>query len=117
MRIAFLGLCALLGGCAAADLDSFRGRPITDVAARYGPPVEVWNLASGEQAYIWTLDSHGRPGPPPPWHFQTGQQAAAYRKGNFFLNGACVYELIGRQDEKTGEWIVRKLVDPGLACQ
>ncbi|MBA2935004.1 hypothetical protein HZF05_12940 [Sphingomonas sp. CGMCC 1.13654] len=107
----------MLAGCASTDLSGYRGRPITDVAAHYGPPIEVWNLASGERAYIWTLDSRGRPGPQPPWHFQSGEQMASFRKGNFLFHGACVYELIGRQDEKTGEWVVRKLLDPGMACQ
>lgn len=116
MRILLFGLCLALGGCAATDLESYRGHPITDVAARYGPPIEVQNLASGERAFIWTLDAKGRPGPPPPWHFQSAEQQANFRKGNFF-DGACVYQLIGRQDGKTGEWIVRRLVDPGLSCR
>lgn len=88
-KLALLGSTVLFAACAAThwhDLAaSWKGQPITVLAATWGPPDRVWQRSDGLTAYrydlveiapdcrhTWLVDAHGRV---TNWYYEGGCKA------------------------------------------
>lgn len=54
-----LASALLVSGCATAIMESYVGKPVTEVVLDYGPPVNFLDVGPDRRAFQWQIDSSG----------------------------------------------------------
>lgn len=123
VRLALLiAVAAMVAGCASSIMQGFVGQPIQQVALRYGPPSNVYDMPDGQRAFQWVrINSYTTP-------TQVNTTGSAFPIGNMVwysqnttvtggqpVRSECAYTLLARWNGDA--WIVASFVEPRLLCQ
>jgi hypothetical protein len=115
---------SVLSGCASAVMEGYVGKDVREAVLDYGPPINAVDLADGQRAFQWKINSSYTT----PIQTTTTGNISQSGYNNWFTantittggqtySSSCIYTLFTKHSPKNDAWIVTGFKKPSLMCE
>ncbi len=109
-----------LSGCASTIMEGYVGKDVREVVLDYGPPINALDLAGGQRAFQWKINSSFTT---PIQSTTTSNISRNWYTANTITTGgqtyssSCIYTLLTKRSTNKDAWIVTGFRKPSLMCE